>query len=310
MTDRLTAVITGATGMIGTALARICVEQGIKVFALVNPFSSRSSNLPISDNITVVPVSIDEISKVDTRSFGKCDLFFHLAWVGSKPSDRGALYSQVKNIEYSLDAVELAERLGCSVFVGAGSQAEYGRQQGKLQGETPTFPENGYGIAKLAAGQMTRLACSEKSIRHEWARILSIYGPGDGMHTMVMSVIADAEAGRNPACTKGEQMWDYMYCDDCARALLAMALYGKDGAIYPVGSGSQTQLREFISAICNAVNKEVKPDFGAVPYYENQVMNLCADISQLVSDTGFNPSISFEDGISRTIDWYRRTCGS
>ena len=62
---------------------------------------------------------------------------------------------QNNNVKYALQAVKAAKELGCTRFVGAGSQAEYGRVEGTLTPDTPAFPENGYGIAKLCAGQMT-----------------------------------------------------------------------------------------------------------------------------------------------------------
>lgn len=299
------AVITGATGMIGSALVRACLAEGMQVTALVRTASQRMGNLPESDRLRVIDCDVRSLSGITKAQVGQADFFFHLAWIGSAPSGRGLLHAQVDNVQYTVDAVELAGRLGCTAFVGTGSQAEYGRVEGDLTAETPTRPETGYGVAKLAAGQMSRLACEQLDIRHEWARILSIYGPGDAAHTMVMSVIADACAGRSPQCTKGEQLWDYLYCDDCAQALLAMALHGADGAVYPVGSGRQRRLSAFIKEICAVAHPQVTPDLGARPYMDKQVMNLRADITALTEDTGFIPQVSFEDGIARTIEWYR-----
>lgn len=298
------AVITGATGMIGSTLARLLLEEGADVTCLVRPNSPRAANLP--KGIRTVEIDVNDLASVDPAAIGSADAFFHLAWMGSAPSGRGLLDAQVDNITNTLRAVDLAEALGCKVFVGAGSQAEYGRVEGALSPDTPTNPETGYGIAKLAAGRLSRLACKDKGIRHEWARILSIFGPGDAAHTMVMSVIADACAGRAPRCTKGEQLWDYLYVDDCAAALIGMAKQGSDGAVYPIGSGKQRQLREFIECICDACGTGVRPDFGAVPYYPLQVMNLRADISALEADTGFKPRVSFEEGVARTVEWYRK----
>ena len=87
------------------------------------------------------------------------DTFYHFGWDGTFGNSRNNMYGQNQNVRYALDAVEAAQALGCSTFVGAGSQAEYGRFEGKLNAGVPAFPENGYGIAKLCAGQMTRIAC-------------------------------------------------------------------------------------------------------------------------------------------------------
>lgn len=298
-------IITGATGMIGSTLARLCVQAGYDVVALARTSSARIGNLKGIRGIRIVDFDVASLQAISAQDIGPADILFHLAWVGTSPSTRGLLQSQVSNVAYTLDAVQLAAHLGCSVFVGTGSQAEYGRVEGALRPDTPAFPETGYGTAKLCAGQMSRLACGDLGIRHEWARILSVYGPRDVSHSMVMSVIRDAVSGINPRCTKGEQLWDYLYCEDCARALLAMAERGRDGTVYPLGSGKQRPLRDFILDICAASGTGVTPDFGAVPYQPKQVMNLRADISSLSADTGFAPQVEFADGIKHTIAWYK-----
>ena len=71
-----------------------------------------------------------------------------------------------------------------------------------MSASTPVFPENGYGIAKLCAGQMSRILCEQKQIEHIWTRILSIYGPYDGENTMIMSSIGKLLRGEKPALTK------------------------------------------------------------------------------------------------------------
>ena len=138
------AVITGPTGAIGTALIAELISHGIEVEAVVRPDSRRTDNIPKSPLVHIVPCDLKELKTLHEK------------------------------IEHALDAVEAAAALGCTTFVGAGSQAEYGRVEGSLNASTPAFPENGYGIAKLCTGQMTKILCEQKGIRHIWTRILSI----------------------------------------------------------------------------------------------------------------------------------------
>lgn len=86
----------------------------------------------------------------------QADAFFHLAWAHTIGAGRNDMPAQIENIRYTIDAVRTAAAMGCRVFVGTGSQAEYGRVDGVLRADTPTNPENGYGMAKLCAGQMSR----------------------------------------------------------------------------------------------------------------------------------------------------------
>ena len=295
--------------MIGSSLVRVSLAKGHDVVALCRANSPRVSNLPRDGRLAIIDCDVSALDSLDIKPIGKADYLFHLAWTGTAAKTRNDAFAQERNIRYSLDAVSLAGRLGCTSFVGAGSQAEYGRTHCDLTPSTPTNPENGYGAAKLAAGQLTRIACAQLGIRHEWARILSVYGPRDVAHSLVMSVIGDACAGRPPACTAGEQLWDYLYCDDCAEALLAMAERGVDGAVYPIGSGSPRRLADYIRSICACCATGVHPRLGALPYPPGQVMQLCADITTLTRDTGFQPHVTFEEGVARTIAWYRRQHG-
>ena len=123
---------------------------------------------------------------------------------------------------------------------------------------------------------------------------------------MVMSAIQKFLSGETPKFTSGEQMWDYLYSEDAARALVSLADSGKDGGVYPIGSGKPRPLREFILAIRDAANGAAKADFGALPYSSEQVMFLSADISSLEKDIDWRPQISFEEGVQRTVNWFKQ----
>ena len=198
------------------------------------------------------------------------------------------------------------EALGCQVFVGVGSQAEHGRIEGKITPDAPCFPTTGYGMAKLCAGQMTRSVCRQLGIRHEWARVLSVYGVNDGPLSVISILLDKLFKGEKPALTAGAQLWDYLYVDDAAEALIAMAERGKDGAVYPVGSGQARPLHEYFELLRDAVNPKLPLGLGELPYPPNQVMHLQADITELTRDTGFKPTVPFEEGIRRVVWQYRQ----
>ena len=134
---------------------------------------------------------------------------------------------------------------------------------------------------------------------------MSLYGPFDGQYTMVMSGIYKMLRGERPQYTKGDQVWDYIYSKDAARAFRLVAEKGKDGSIYCFGTGKPRLLKDYILAIRDAVNPELEVGLGELPYYPNQVMHLEADISNLTEDTGFVPQYSFEEGIRETVEWAR-----
>ena len=305
------AVITGGTGMLGLALINKLIEENVFVTVIMRPESKRACRIPVHPNINTIPCALNELSKLENILTGNYDYFFHFAWDGTFGNSRNDMFLQNQNISSTLDAVELANKLNCSVFLGAGSQAEYGRVDGgKIGPKTPTFPENGYGMAKLCAGQMSRIMCEKYGIRHNWVRIFSTYGPNDGMHTMVTSGIRQMLENKRPSYTLGEQMWDYLYCADAAEAFYLTAKFGRPGAVYCLGSGQVRRLSEYITDIRDIVSPGSEIGFGEVPYYENQVMYLCADIESLSIDTGFKPKTDFKEGIKKTAIWVREVMDS
>lgn len=299
------AIVTGATGAVGTALVNKLISENVEVLVLVRR-EGRVDKIPKSPLVKIAYCSLDEIANFQNTDNEKYDAFFHLAWAGTYGKDRNDMLLQTNNIKNELDAVNLAHRFGCEVFVGAGSQAENGRLPNatRVAPDSPTNPENGYGIAKLASGKMSRILCNQLGIRHNWCRILSAYGPGDGAHTMVMSTIIKFLNGEDCDFTTGEQQWDFCYNGDIANAFYLVAERGKHDAIYTVGSGQTKSLKEYITTIRDITAPKAKCNFGAVDYFPNQVMYLCADITDLQRDTGFEPVVDFETGIKNTVEWY------
>lgn len=304
------AIITGPTGAIGTALIRLLVKHDVEVTAVCRQGSRRLSNLPADDRVRVIECNLDRLLDLAVVLQEKYDIFYHFGWAGTFGKIRNDMYLQNQNVKYTLDAVELARSLGCGAFVGAGSQAEYGRVEGVLTPDTPAFPENGYGIAKLCAGQMSRIKCQEYGIRHVWTRILSVYGPYDGPDTMVNSTIRKLLRGEKTQFTPGNQQWDYLYSEDAAAMMAVLGEKGRDGQIYCLGSGRAKPLKEYIYQIRDLTAPGISLGIGEIPYGEKQVMYLCADISKVIQDTGYVPETSFEKGISETVQWYKEAMDS
>lgn len=299
-------VITGATGALGRALIKVCIESGYEVLAVVHRTSERAAELKTINNCHVLYLDLSEynhaVEEMAKQGISSDDyeLFFHLAWRAPFGEGRNNLELQLDNVKSSLAAVRFAKALGCTTFVGAGSQAEYGRVKGKLSPETPACPETGYGIAKLCAGHMTRLACEQEGIKHIWTRILSVYGPHDGVNSLISVAIDDMVNNRETLFTPCDQIWDYIYSEDAARAMLLAAQKGKHGSVYVIGSGEARPLKEFIQKVGELAHYKKVIGFGKRPYHDKQVMYLQADIEALKA-IGFESRISFEEGIKKLI---------
>lgn len=302
------AVLTGANGMIGAALAEHLLSRGIQVLALVRPGQDGAGSLPVHPLLRVEACPLEALAAYQApEKAPPWDVFFHLAWAGTYGPSRDHSLLQARNIQHTLDAVALAHRLGCTTFVGIGSQAEYGvvPPGQKLAPDTPTCPTTGYGTAKLAAGNLSRLLARQLGLRHHWVRILSVYGPWEKPHCLTHATIRKLLAGKPLHFTLGEQQWDFLYSEDAARALCLVAEKGRDGATYVLGSGECPPLAHSITTLCRMVRPDMPIGLGTLPYPPGQCMYLCADISALEADTGFRPQVSYREGLARTIQWVR-----
>jgi len=299
-------VITGATSMLGMALIKECLINGTEVHAILRKDSRKLKALPISKLIKTYEYELSEYKTATIPAFHH-DALYHFAWEATKGDERYHAESQVRDIGYTLDSIALAEKLGCKKFVGAGSQAEYGRVSGSISTDMKVAPDSAYGVAKYAAGRLGGFLCENQGLEFNWARIFSVYGIHDAPHTMIMYCIDALLKGERPSLTKGEQRWDYLYCEDAARALYLIGERGISGKTYNVGSGIVRPLKEYIEALRDAVNPELPLDLGKRAYDKNQVMHLCADISELRKDTGFEPTVNFEAGICETISWVKES---
>ena len=292
-------VITGATSMIGSALLRYATLQNINVLCIVRKDSKKLENIPKSEYIRITYCNINEYDTININE--KYDIFFHIAWEKTSVSLRDDVEAQINNIQYTINAVHLAKRLGCRKFIGAGSQAEYGIVNEPLKPETPVNPQNGYGIAKFTSGKLSKLLCTQLDLQFNWVRILSVYGLFDNINSLIMYTINELQNRHSPELTKCEQIWDYLYCDDTAKALLAIGKSGVNGKFYPLGSGKVQKLSKYIENIRDIISPDIELHFGKKEYYPHQPMYLCADISELTYDTGWRPEISFEDGIKKVL---------
>lgn len=306
--------MTGPTGAIGMAIVQKCIEEKIELLLITRANSPRNMNIPESKYITLLYADISEydgisVEELRVKGVQEVDAFIHLSWAATIGSGRNDMEIQTKNIQCTLAAVRLAHRLGCKIFMGAGSQAEYGRVEGYLRADTPVFPENGYGMAKLCAGQMSRVLCRQLQMEHIWLRVLSIYGPYDGENTMVISAIRGFLNNDETAFTAGEQKWDYLFSEDAADMIVRLLRKGHNGQTYCIGSGKYRMLKDYIKDIYKSVHDnegtEEEIGLGRMPYALQQVMFLCADTSELERDIGTITLTPFSEGIRKTVLWYK-----
>lgn len=296
-------IITGATGAIGTALIDKLVENNVEVMVIVRENSSRIKNIKKDKSVKIVYSDLSHIKDIKNYDNEVYDTFYHFAWDGTFGKYRDDKILQEKNVEFAVDCVNMAKEFNCKMFIGAGSQAEYGIKNEKLKPDTVENPITEYGKAKLKASLETRKIANELNINHIWVRILSIYGENDGVNSMVMSTINKLLNNETPIFTKAEQIWDYLYSRDAAEAFYLMGNSNYNNKIYVLGSGDERVLKEYIEDIKNVVNDKIKIKYGDIPYNENQLMYLSADTTELKKDFKWSKKTEFIQGIKNILEY-------
>lgn len=297
------AIITAATGMIGLSLVNKLLEENVEMLLIIRN-TKRIDRIPKNKLIKIKYCELKDYNTIENNENETYDVLYHLAWQGTTGEDRENMYMQNDNIKYALDAVTLAKKFNCKTFIGAGSQAEYGPSNYILSSCTPTNPTTGYGIAKLCAGQMTRKLCNQLGIKHIWTRILSVYGPYDNEKSLVMQTMKAISQNQDLRLTKCDQIWDYIYSKDVANILYLLCKNGISDKVYVIGNGEKHQLKHYVETIKNEINKDFKVNYGAIDYYKNQVMYLCANIYDLIDDLDYKPKYTFKEGIKDLYEWY------
>ncbi len=291
-------IVTGAASMIGCALIKECIANDIEVLALVRKNSAHLDRLPKSDLIKIYECNLNEL--INLKITGEYDVFYHLAWDFSAKESRDNPILQEPNIKYTLDAVELARALKCHKFIGAGSQAEYGKVNHVITPDTETAPFSSYGIAKYAAGRLSQKLCEQYGIIHIWGRIFSVYGRNDNNNTMLSYAINQFRKNEIATFTAGTQLWDYLHENDAGRIFYLLGSSVEESNLYCIASGRAMCLKEYILKLADCFNRKVKYEF-----VENldglEPLSLQADISKLIRDIHFHPNTSFEEGIKDMV---------
>ena len=151
--------------MIGVAFIEACISKGHEVLAILQKDSKNIGRIPTSGLVKMKYASLDQYDEIIVED-EKYDAFYHFAWAFTSREGRNNVVGQEKNIRYTLDAVYLAHRYGCNLFVGAGSQSEYGFVDGIINSDNPLNPTVPYSIAKASSYWMSKQLCHSLGMKH------------------------------------------------------------------------------------------------------------------------------------------------
>lgn len=295
-------IVIGANGFLGSHLALQLAKEGKDVLALVFE-GTEYGFLRSKDGITCKEFTFDNINHIDACGY---DTIFHMAWASVSTTYKNEVLTQAQNILYGLKVLEYAEKNQIKKVVIPGSAAEVSCGQGVITGYETPAPSDLYSASKVA----TRFVCQTYARQHNidlvWTLITSIYGPGRNDNNLITYAIKSLLKGEKPSFTGLEQQWDYLYIDDLISALIALGEKGLGGKVYPVGSGEHRKMNEYVYILRDKINPKLPLGIGDYPYKNpDKIDNQVLDISELKKDTGFEAKFSFDQGIEKTIEYFK-----
>jgi nucleoside-diphosphate-sugar epimerase len=297
--------LTGSSGFLGSYIAEELVERGHTVICPLRSGTDPWRLARVRSALTMVAGDLKNRQLlhsviVETRP----EAIIHAAWEGVANSERNNP-GQTENITAAARLAEAAAKIGMTVFIGLGSQAEYGPLNHAARELDQLRPTTLYGMAKAAAADFSQQICAAAGIRFAWLRVFSTYGPRDNECWLIPSLAATLLRGESPALTAGEQMWDFLHARDLARAVSRVLESPESAGCFNVGAGQAVSLRHTIEMLRDMIDPNLTLRFGAIPYRSDQVMHLEADISRIRTMTGWAPRVGLEHGLRETVDWLR-----
>ncbi len=303
-----TAIVTGASGFVGSVLTHELTSNGYTVLALGRkPFARLSDyrkGLISQSTYRAVDLACSEdlsnvVGEYLANSFVELDYFFHLAWYGKDRLSDMDLKAQYANVPLALDMYELADRNRASRFIYCGSMEEaFAEAYTKLEHKTETKANRHvvYAMAKLAARSALKLAWKKSGPDLVLMTNSHVIGVEDDKDSFLQVATAKMMRGENLDMSSGEQTFDVIHVADCARAYRLAAEKGQPNASYWAGSGQARALQEYIKEITK-MYPDSSVNYGVMPFNDVVLSQSIFSIDRLVEDTGFLPEVSFKDAV-------------
>ncbi len=310
-------LVTGADGLLGSWLVRALLQAGARVVAIRRdePVLSGLSLLGVGDRVDVVHGDICSEGLV-ARALHEYDVedVFHLAAQTLVPTaNRAPLSTFETNIRGTWLVLEACRAAGVQRVIVASSDKAYGRQDELPYHERqPLQPRYPYDVSKAAADLLARSYWHTFSLPVAVTRFANLYGGADSNRSrLVPEAVCAALAGRAPVVrSDGSPERDFLYVEDAVNAYLAIwAALGRGdarGEAFNAGGGAPHRVRDVVSLICRLAGSEVAPDIRGVGVPAGEIDRQWVDAAKLRELTGWEPTVTLEQGLRRTIDWYRK----
>jgi UDP-glucose 4-epimerase len=305
-------VVTGGAGFIGSSLVRGLLAQGAgKVVVIDNLFSGHERNLE------EVRASI-EFHRVDIRQFDEvvplvrdADAVFHLAAIPSVPrSIADPIPSHQVNVDGTFNVLQACVQGNVRRVVYAASSSAYGGSDVLPKVETMhADPKSPYAVQKLTGEFYARVFHSCFGLETVSLRYFNVYGPRQdpsSPYSGIISLYMKALIEKAPPTIfgDGEQSRDFTYVEDVVDITLKAArASGVAGRLYNAGNGNRYTLNQVWETLQRIEGVRIPARYGEPR--AGDVRHSQADTTAAIRDLGLSPRFSLEDGLRRTLDWYR-----
>jgi nucleoside-diphosphate-sugar epimerase len=306
-------LVTGGAGFIGSNTVDELVRRGHSVVVLDDFSSGKEDNLAeIRNKITFIKGSITDIEVV-RKAMHEAEYVLHLAARTSVPrSVKDPIETNKINIDGTLNVLVAAKELKIKRVVFAASSSAYG--------ETPTLPKvetmqprpiSPYGVTKYVGELYGQTFGRCYGLENVALRYFNIFGPRQDPGSPYSGVLAKfctafLEDTQPVVFGDGEQTRDFTYVENAVQAnLLACEAPNVSGRVFNVGVGGRVSLNEVLRTLGKITGKTLDAKYD--PPRDGDIRDSQADISQAREYLGYDPQVSFEEGLARTFEWYRES---
>lgn len=294
-------VITGATSFIGLELINYLLSLQHQVVVVCRPASKGLSSIPAG-----VEIVLSEMSDYGNlhKDIEQADVFVNLAWGGTSHDGRNVQDVQKENVANTIAAMFAADKMGCRVFIEAGSQAEYGTVLTKISEDTPCRPFSEYGKAKLEVRNRLFELSDQLGMKYIHLRIFSLFGEEDHPWTLVMSSLKKMVNNEPVDLSPCTQNWNFLYVKDAVKQIYLLCQYALRKAdyhaeVFNIASKDTRVLKKFVEEMYVLSQSKSELNFGAIT--PANVVSLDPDISKTETAIGFVSDYVFSDIINNII---------
>lgn len=286
-------VVAGADGYLGSRVCDDLLSSGAEVVGVIPPCTSVTLSCDEGLRKRFSVVYSNDATK---ETIGNADVVINLAWIGVGGALQGDYGAQIKSMELTAGYYSLAKQLGARRFISVGTVSE---NQVGVVANLKKYRNANYIIAKSAIRDML-LASESAECKVVWAQLGTLYGENCRGRTLMAYAAEQIKSGNIAEFGPGEQYYDFVHRDDCARALRLLAsAEGLNSSIYYIGSGEPRKLKDFLVEVGTELKHPELVKIGARPDDGSVYLKEWFDIGPMTRDTGYIPKVDFVSGLRR-----------